>query len=419
MQKVNFAVSFQLKKNKIGKDEKAPIYLRITVDGKRLEIATGKSVEEKAWNNKTNRVRGKTESARIINNYLVKKEDEVNEYRLKIDNNEKPITLDDFRKKFQGGKGCAHTLIQIFEENNKLVKQGLGHKYSESTFNQYKTTLARLIVFLDKAYNIGDIELSKLDVGFIARFDSFLRLDYKIGDNTVAKYLKQLKKVVRYAMTLRYLRFDPFDGYKIAYSEVDRGFLSGEELKRIEEKTFRIKRLEEVRDVFIFVCYTGLSYSDLKSLSHLHISKGIDGKNWIKFERRKTGVISSIPILEPAQTILDKYAKNPECIAYNKLLPVKSNQKLNSYLAEIAELCEIGKHITMHLGRHTFATTVTLTNGVSIESVKQMLGHKNLSTTQIYSRITDTKVSNDMNMLEEKLFESKNKQTDNKMKKII
>lgn len=419
MGKTNFAVSFQLKKNKTGKDDKAPIYLRVTVDGKRFEMATGKSVEEKMWNNSTNRVKGKSETARIVNNYLLKLEDEVNEYRLKIDNGETPIKVDDFRKKFQGGKGNAYTLIHVFEENNKLVKQGLGHKYSESTFNQYKTTLARLKVFLDKEYNISDIELSQLDVGFIARFDSFLRLNYKIGDNTVAKYLKQLKKVIHYSMTLRYLRFDPFDGYKISYSEVDRGFLSEEELKNIENKVFRIKRLGEVRDVFIFVCYTGLSYGDLNTLSYENIIKGIDGKNWIKFERKKTGVISSIPILKQAQTILDKYSRDPECLAYNRLLPIKSNQKLNSYLAEIAELCEIDKHITMHLGRHTFATTVTLTNGVSIESVKQMLGHKNLSTTQIYSRITDTKVSNDMNMLEEKLSDSRNKKNDDKMKKII
>ena len=403
MKNVNFAVCFQLKKNKSKNGGEVPIYLRITVDGDRFETSTHRTVNEKQWDNRLQRVKGKSEATQVINNYLEEMHTQVNRYYNLFMNSDRPITIDDFKSKFQGGRGSSFSLIQVFEESNKLIKLGLGHKYSESTYNQYLTTLDRLKKFLKKQYKTSDIELAKLDISFMSRFENFLRTEYGIGDNTVMKHLKQIKKVAHYAMKLRYIKFDPFFGYQTTYSEVDRGYLTRDELKRIEEKRLRIKRLEEVRDVFVFVCYTGLSYGDLKSFSKDYLTIGIDGKKWIKFERKKTGVKSSIPLLSPAQAILDKYKCDPECIAYEKLLPVKSNQKLNSYLAEIAELCEIDKHITMHLARHTFATTVTLTNGVSIESVKQMLGHKNLSTTQIYSRVTDTKVSEDMSRLQERL----------------
>ena len=236
-------------------------------------------------------------------------------------------------------------------------------------------------------------------MSFIRRYDIFLRTAYSVDHNTAMKYLKHLKKVIHFAMELGYIDRDPFFQYKTAYKEVNRGYLTADELKRIEEKEFRIKRLDQVRDVFVFVCYTGLSYSDLKKATTGSITKGIDGNNWIIYEREKTGVRASIPILPQAQAIIDKYSDDPECVANNMLLPVKSNQKLNSYLGEIAELCEIDKHITMHLGRHTFATTVTLTNGVPIETVQKMLGHKNLSTTTIYSRVVDSKILDDMSKL--------------------
>jgi site-specific recombinase XerD len=218
------------------------------------------------------------------------------------------------------------------------------------------------------------------------------------------KYLKQLKKVVHYAMELGYLGRDPFFGYKTAYKEVTRGYLTAEELKRIETKKLHIKRLDQVRDIFVFVCYTGFSYSDLKALNPESVVKGIDGKNWFIYEREKTGVRTSIRILPTAQAIIDKYKDDPVCVTNKQLLPVKSNQKLNAYLSELAALCEIDKHITMHLGRHTFATTVTLTNGVPIETVQKMLGHKNLSTTQIYSKVVDTKISEDMEKLAKRII---------------
>lgn len=230
-----------------------------------------------------------------------------------------------------------------------------------------------------------------------------MKTKYSISHNTVMKHLKQLKKVIHFAMLIGFMERDPFFQHKTASKEVSRGYLSIDELSKIENHVFRIKRLEQVRDIFIFVCYTGLAYSDLKLLTRESISKGIDGKNWIIYYREKTGVRASIPLLSQALAIIDKYNDDPECLSGNKLLPIKSNQKLNSYLSEIAELCEIDKHITMHLGRHTFATTVTLTNGVPIETVSKMLGHTSIKTTQIYSKVVDTKISKDMEQLESTL----------------
>lgn len=399
----DLSILFFIKRVKTDKSGKAPIYCRITVNGGRSELSINEKVEPNKWDAAAQRVKGRNEIVRSINDHIEIIESKIKSlFNKSIDNNES-VSAGLLKDMLSGKRQKKYFLIQVFEENNKLVKLEEGQKYAKSTVRQYETTLERLKLFLKTSYNVKDIELEKVDVNFIRRFEIYIRTKYKNGDNTTMKYLKQLKKVIHYAMELGYLNKDPFYKYKTAYSEVNRGYLTIDELKRIEEKKFTIKRLDQVRDVFIFVCYTGLSYSDLKELTLTSISKGIDGKNWIIYEREKTGVRASIPILPPAQRIIDKYANDPECVADNKLLPVKSNQKLNSYLTEIAELCEIDKHVTMHLGRHTFATTVTLTNGVPIETVQKMLGHKNISTTQIYSRVVDTKISNDMQNLADKL----------------
>ena len=417
MKKTKLKMSFQLKKSRPKADGTMPIYLRITFNGDRFETTTKRSVVEKLWDNKMQKVKGNSEASQIINNYLDELRNQVNRFYNKNFNNSS-ITIHDFKSMFQGENSNAFTLLKVFKENNKMVNQGIGLDYSESTYNQYLTTFKRLKKFLKKYYNRNDIELAELDIKFIIQFENFIRTKYNLKGNTSTKYAKQLKKVVHYAMELHYIKFDPFYGRKTNYTEVDRGYLSNKELKKIEEKKFSVKRLEEVRDVFIFVCYTGFSYSDLKSFSTNNIVKGIDGNNWIQFNRKKTAVKSSFRILSPAQRILDKYANDPECVAYEKILPVKSNQRLNSYLSEIADICGIEKHITMHLGRHTFATTVALCNGVPIETVQQILGHKNLSTTQIYARVIDEKVAQDMNSLEEKLSNKTNLTKEDNIKKI-
>ncbi len=400
-------VLFVLRNAQVDQNGLSPIYLRITVNGQRAELSTGRKIQSTKWDSSSRKAKGRLEDARTLNDYLEGLERKVQRDFNSLLEKEKEISAAILRDVVTGKTQKEHKLIQIFETNNKLVAQEEGNKYSRSTIDQYATTLKRLRLFLEEEYDCSDMSLSKLDLLFIRRFELFLRTQYGIDHNTIMKHLKQLKKVVHFAMEMGYVDRDPFLQYRTAYKQVSRGFLTADELNRIETHKFRLKRLDQVKDVFLFVCYTGLSYSDLKKLTRDSLTKGIDGKNWIVYEREKTGVRAPVPLLPPAQAIIDKYNDDPECQADNKLIPVKSNQKLNSYLMEIAELCEIDKHITMHLGRHTFATTVTLTNGVPIESVSKMLGHTSLKTTQIYSKVVDTKISEDMDKVLEKLAKRK------------
>ncbi len=406
----DLSILFTLKKSKADKVGQVPIYLRITVNGKRTEVSVNRKIEISKWDSKLQRAKGRSEAARTLNSHLDTIESQIKRDFNKLLEKDEHVSSFILRDMLLGKYNEYKFLINVFEKHNSLIKREVGSGYSQDTIERYNISIERLKSFILEEYKAEDIRLDKLDHAFIMKYNIFLKEKYSCGHNTTMKYLKHLKKVIHFAMKMGYIEHDPFFQYKTSYKEVDRGFLTADELKSIEDHKFRLPRLDQVRDVFVFVCYTGLSYSDLKKLTHDSISKGIDGKNWIIINRKKTGVRSSIPLLPQAQAIIDKYKDDTECNADNKLLPVKSNQKLNSYLLEIAELCEINKHITMHLARHTFATTVTLTNGVPIETVQKMLGHKNLSTTQIYSKVVDTKISQDMGKVEDKLCKQMQKE---------
>ncbi|WP_346856335.1 site-specific integrase [uncultured Draconibacterium sp.] len=396
-------VLFVLRRSRTDGTGKAPIYLRITVDGERAELSANRKIDPKKWNSKSQRATGRSEGSRTLNDYLDNLDSKIRRNYNSLYDAGKEISPVVLKEMIMGTHEKEYTLLKVFEKNNKLLKREKGSKYTADTIKRYEISIERVKAFLKKELNMNDIKLQDLNHGFIHNYEIFLIEEYNCKHNTVMKYLKHLKKVIHFAMAMEYIDKDPFFQYKTAYKEANRGYLTADELCRIENKHFRIKRLEQVKDVFLFVCYTGLSYSDLKLLTQDNISKGIDGKSWVIYNRKKTGIQARIPLLPQAFEILTKYQNDPKCTAENKILPVKSNQKLNSYLSEIAELCEINKHITMHLGRHTFATTVTLTNDVPIETVSKMLEHTSLKTTQMYSKVVDTKVSNDMNKLEKTL----------------
>jgi site-specific recombinase XerD len=417
--KHDLIVLFTVKRSKINKAGLVPVYLRITVNGERAELSVNRKVALKKWDAKLQRAIGRSESARVLNDYLDGVETKVKKNFNKLLDNEEEISASILRDMYIGKHIQNHSLVSVFEMNNQLIEQEEGGKYSKRTIRQYKTTLSRLKDFIESEYGCKDILLSKLDLTFIRRFEIYLKTKYNNQHNTIMKQLKELKRVIHFAMEMGYIDRDPFMRHKTAYKQISRGFLTAEELERIETHTFHIKRLEQVKDVFLFVCYTGLSYFDLKTLTRDNLSKGIDGKTWIVYERRKTGIQARIPLLPMAQALIDKYENDPECSAENKILPVRSNQKLNSYLSEIAEICDIKKHITMHLGRHTFATTVTLTNGVPIESVSKMLGHTSLKTTQIYSKVIDNKISKEMEDLSKVLENNKKSDKAKERKKIV
>jgi site-specific recombinase XerD len=255
-------------------------------------------------------------------------------------------------------------------------------------------------------YKISEISLANLKYQLLADFEFYLKSQKKIGQNTASKYIKNIKKIVQECVRKKWLNEDPFTEFKIKKVDTDPTFLLDYELKAIELKELKIERLSQVRDMFVFSCYTGLSFIDVFKLTSNHVSIGIDGEKWIITGRQKNNIPSHIPLLPIPLKIIAKYKEHPVAVNKGKLLPMLSNQKMNGYLKEIADLCEIDKNLTYHVARHTFATTVTLTNGVPIESVSKMLGHKKIQTTQHYAKILDKKVSNDIQILRAK-FEKK------------
>jgi integrase len=233
-------------------------------------------------------------------------------------------------------------------------------------------------------------------------FEFFLRSERKCANNSAVKYIRNFGKIIRICIANRWLTYDPFLNYKNKIKTVDRFFLTNRELQEISDRNLATDRLTQVRDIFLFCCFTGLAYADVKNLRKWDIVTGIDGEKWITIKRQKTDTSSRIPLLPAATTLIQRYAEHPQCESSGRVLPVLSNQKMNAYLKEIADICAINKPITFHIARHTFATTVTLLNGVPIESVSKMLGHTNIQTTQHYAKILDIKVGADMAILKKR-----------------
>lgn len=305
-------------------------------------------------------------------------------------------------------------LIPIFKDHNQKLKALQGSEYSKGTITRYETALKHTVEFLQWKYNKTDIEIKVIDNAFINEFEFYLRSVRKCNNNSAIKYVKSnFGKVVRLCVANGWLQRDPFINYASKMKEVNRQFLTEQELQTLSNKALMNERLRQVRDIFIFSCYTGLAYIDSANLTPQNIAIGMDGEKWIYTFRQKTDSRTNIPILPPAMAIIDKYKEHPICKVKNKLLPILSNQKMNAYLKEIATLCNINKELTFHIARHTFATTVTLSNGIPIETVSKMLGHSSIKQTQHYAKILDRKVSDDMKVLREKF--SYKKELENKV----
>lgn len=316
----------------------------------------------------------------------------------------KPVTLANMRLKWYGKAiERPRMFLEVFEQHNQQMSALVGSEFSPLTMERYVTSKSHTKAFMQWKYNIDDIDVKELKYEFITDYEFWLKSVRKCDHNTSMKYLQNFKKIVNICIKNGWLDRDPFVGFKMTKREVERPFLVQEELDRISTKVFISQRINQVRDIFLFSCYTGLAYADVKKLSREEITTGIDGEKWIWTNRQKTDSRTRLPLLPPALEILEKYADHPQCIHDGRLLPVLSNQKMNTYLKEIADTCGITKKMTFHTARHTFATTVTLTNGVPIETVSRMLGHRNLKTTQHYARILDIKVSEDMGALRLKL----------------
>lgn len=401
--KAKTTLHFYAKSTKANATGLFPIYVRLTVEGKRFEYSSKKFIEPSKWSNELSRMKGNSEEARSINSLLDFTKNQINEIQFELLKDNITLNIEEFKNRLLGKKVRERMLIPIFKEHNSKIKELLGIEYAPGTYERYQTSLKHTKDFLNWKYHISDIDITKIDYAFITDYEFYLRNVRKCANNTAVKYIKNFSKIIKLCLANDWLDKNPFVNYKSKVKEVERVYLSEEELHDIVNKNFGTERLSLVRDIFIFSCFTGLSYIDVKNLTKSHISIGIDGGKWIFTHRQKTESASKIPILPVTQMIIDKYENHPQAVNQNKLLPILSNQKMNAYLKEIAGVCEIEKDLTFHIARHTFATTVTLTNGVPIESVSKMLGHKNLRTTQHYAKVLDKKVSDDMKLLKEKL----------------
>ncbi|QEM03789.1 site-specific integrase [Mucilaginibacter rubeus] len=397
--KTNFSLLFYLKKPKNYNEGPIPVYLRITVNGKRAETTTSRTCEPTQWNSNAGRLKGTKESVRAFNAYLDTLQAMVYAAHESLTTQKVAITADRLKNLLNGKPEKLYTIIDVFKEHNNQVAALVGSDFAKGTLERYKTSLKHTQDFIKWKYNVNDIDVKEIDHDFVVSYDFYLRSVRKCANNSAVKYLKNFKKIIRICIASGWMVNDPFVNYKAKVKVVDRLFLNDEELRRMAAKVFGTERLGQIRDIFLFSCFTGLAYADVQKLKATEIITGPDGEKWINTQRQKTATPTRVPLLPPAVSILNKYSDSPVCEHSGKALPVSTNQKMNAYLKEIADICGIPKKLTYHIARHTFATTVTLSNGVPIESVSKMLGHTNIKTTQHYAKILDMKVAQDMSKL--------------------
>ncbi|HNP33693.1 MAG TPA: site-specific integrase [Flavobacterium sp.] len=401
--KTKITLHFYPRETKTNANGQTPIYIRLTIDGERTEFSSKKFIEKGKWSSELAKMKGTTEEARSINSYLDMMRSKVLGAEMTLLHKEEPVTVANVKSIISGIYKNHRTLVTVFQDHNNKMRELIGKQYARGTLQRFEVTLNHIQNFLSWKINDDDIALIKIDHAFITDFEFYLRSVKVCSNNTAVKYVRNFRKIINICLNNDWLEKNPFSKYEGKVYEVDKEFLTEEEIQKIYSKKFMNKRLEQVRDIFIFCCFTGLAYIDVQQLRKDHLGIGIDGNKWIFKNRQKTDTRSKIPLLPVAEELIRKYADHPKCLNEDRILPVLSNQKMNSYLKEIGDVCGIQKEITFHMARHSFATSVTLTNGVPIESVSKMLGHKSLRTTQHYAKIVDKRVSDDMAILKQKL----------------
>lgn len=403
MKRATFTILFFIKRSKLLKTGEAPVYLRITSNGDSSEISIKRSIKPSLWDTARNKAKGTSPEATEINDYLTSIRGQLFMHQRELQEAGKQITAKVLLNAFLGIGEKQWSLVELFEEHNNNVKQLIGKEFSPLTLQRYDAALKHIRNYCTVQYNNEKLPLSEVNNKFITGFDFYLKTVAKCQHNSSMKHIKALKKVIRIGLANDYIRKDPFVSYRITQKNVEREYLTQAEIDTIISKEINIQRLDVIRDLFIFECYTGLAYKDLEALKKENIEIGIEGHKWIVTRRGKTGVTCRIPIFPVTESIIKKYAAHAEVLISGKLLPVPSNQKMNAYLKELASICGIDKDLHTHLARHTFATTITLSNGIPMETVSKLLGHRKMQTTQIYAKVIDKKVEDDIEMLRAKL----------------
>lgn len=394
-----FTILFYIKKNALKSNGNAPIMARITLNKEMVQFSLKCDVNPSDWEPKAGKAIGRSAVVQQLNGLLDNIKAALIRHYREISDRESVVTAEKVRNAFLGIQTCNETLLDLFQKHVDNLRLQLNKGVTMDTVKKYERTHFRLEQFVKYKFNLSDISLKEINHMFLSDFEIYLKTMHSCGQNTAAKFMQRLKTVILIAKNNGWIYADPFANYKLKFEKSDREYLTEQELEAIINKEMPVKRLDVVRDIFIFSSFTGLAYIDVRNLRTSNIRTSFDGNLWIMGKRVKTDVGYRVPLLDIPKMIIDKYK---DSLPEGDVLPIISNQKMNAYLKEIGDLCGIDKTLTFHVARHSYAT-LTLSKGVSIESVSKMLGHTNIKTTQIYARITDNKISDDMAMFAGKM----------------
>lgn len=397
-----FAISFVLKRNKSKDAENIPIYIRLTINNHRLEISINRQINPKYWDNKKHEAKKTYKFYKELNEHLLIAKNKLYACQTELIQSKKVVTAQRIKDLYTGNiKQAVATMVQVSTLHINEMEQFIGKNSSYGNYKNYKTTHKYILEFIPLVYKKNDLPLEEVNYSFIKKYEYFLQTEKSCTQNGTMKQMQRLKKVLNWAIKNEYLSVNPFRNYSISFKKYDRGYLTIEEITKIEKLSGLSKRLQYTKDFFVFQLYTGLAYSDMLDLKTDDIVRGIDGEFWIIRNRIKTDTKITVPLLPIA---LDIIFRHTDLSILNKVVfPKISNQKINKNLKDLGGLAEIKQPLSTHLARHSAATTIWLNNGISIEVVSKMLGHTKISTTQVYGRIVEEKIADEMRGLKDKL----------------
>lgn len=394
---------FYIRRDKTNKRGEAPVFMRLTINGERADASIKRFIEPHAWNSAKGKANEKSRGGKDLNLYLDAISANILRIQRDLELDKKEVSAQIILNRYLGKEQSdRHTLMEVFRAHNEKCRALSGISLAPGTVIRYETSLRLTEAFLRTTYKKEDCYLDEITHQFVEDYDFYLRTVRRCCHNTTTKYLLNFKKIIRIALAKGWMKKDPFAQVHFHFEPVEREFLEKQELKVLLNKEITITRLAQVRDIFCFCCLTGLAFMDVQQLKPEHLVADIHGKIWIRKARQKTKNMCNIPLLDEAQKIIDRYREHPYCQTHGVLLPVCSNQKMNSYLKELADICGIRKNLSTHCARHTFAT-LTLASGATIDNVAKMLGHANVNMTRRYAKVLDSSIMRDMEVVAENM----------------
>ena len=396
MERTTFSLLFYIRRDKLNKRSEAPVFMRLTINGERADASIKRFIEPHAWNSEKGKANEKCRGGKDLNLYLDAISANILQIQRDFELDKKEVSAQIILNRYLGkDQSDRHTLMEVFHAHNKKCRALIGINFAPDTVLRYETCLRLTEEFMRNTYKKEDCYLDEVTKQFVEEFEFYLKTVRKCCHNTTTKYLANFKKIVRIALANGWMKKDPFAQIRFHLDEVEREFLEKQELKTMLNKEITITRLAQVRDIFCFCCLTGLAFTDVQQLKPEHLVADIHGKIWIRKARQKTKDMCNIPLLDEAQKIIDRYKDHPYCQTHGVLLPVCSNQKMNSYLKELADICGIRKNLSTHCARHTFAT-LTIEYGMPIDIIAKILGHTNTNMTRRYAKISEANISREM-----------------------